>query len=44
MIELRSAKLKDAKEVLLLQRLAFQPLLNHYQDFKTNPAMESLEK
>ncbi|MBA2795591.1 GNAT family N-acetyltransferase [Streptococcus porcinus] len=44
MIELLPAKPKEAKEVLLLQQLAFQPLLDKYQDFKTNPAMEDLEK
>ncbi|VTS28121.1 Uncharacterised protein [Streptococcus porcinus] len=44
MIELLPAKPQEAKEVLLLQQLAFQPLLHKYQDFKTNPAMFLLEK
>lgn len=42
MVTLRQACMKDAGALLALQRRAFHALLEKYQDYGTNPAMEPL--
>lgn len=44
MIELVKIGPQDAEELYQMRILAFQPLLDQYQDFDTNPAAESFER
>lgn len=43
-IELVKIGPQDAKELYQMRIQAFQPLLDQYQDFDTNPAAESFER
>ena len=43
-IMLRRAEEKDAPVLWDMQKRAFSPLLEKYQDYSTNPACESIEK
>lgn len=42
MVTLKPAGMEDAGALLALQRQAFQALLEKYQDYGTNPAMEPM--
>lgn len=42
MVTLKPAGLEDAEALLAVQKLAFNALLEKYQDYDTNPAMELL--
>ncbi len=44
MIELVKIGPQDAEELYRMRILAFQPLLDKYQDFDTNPAAETFEQ
>ncbi len=44
MIELVKLGPQDAEELFQMRIQAFQPLLDKYQDFDTNPAAESFER
>jgi len=44
MIKLVKIGPQDAEELYQMRILAFQPLLDKYQDFDTNPAAESFER
>ncbi len=44
MIELVKIDPRDAEELYQMRVLAFQPLLDQYQDFDTNPAAETFEQ
>lgn len=44
MIELAKISPQDAVELYQMRILAFQPLLDKYQDFDTNPAAETFER
>jgi len=43
-IRLEKATEADASRIFDIQVEAFQPLLEKYQDFKTNPANESIDR
>lgn len=43
-IKLEQAYLKDAPRLFEMQRAAFLPLLEKYQDYGTSPANETIEK
>lgn len=44
MIELVKIGHQDAEELYQMRILAFQPLLDKYQDYETNPAAETFEQ
>lgn len=44
MVELIKASLQDAEELYRMRIQAFQPLLDKYQDYETNPAAETFEQ
>ena len=43
-IELKKATVLDATALLAMQKSAFLPLLEKYQDMDTNPANETVER
>lgn len=43
-IELRKATLNDAETLWQMQVIAFEELLNKYQDYETNPASEKIQR
>ena len=43
-IQLKTATASDAAAILAMQKAAFQPLLEKYEDSDTNPANENLER
>lgn len=43
-VKLRKAILSDAKALLAMQKTAFMPLLEKYQDYDTSPAAETIER
>ena len=44
MIRLQKAIKSDLNTIYEMQKAAFQPLLEKYQDYETNPAAESFER
>jgi len=43
-IQLEKATVKDAQSILEIQKEAFQPLLDKYNDHDSNPANETIER
>jgi predicted acetyltransferase len=43
-LSLKKANINDCKEIQTMQQKSFQTLLNKYNDIKTNPATEPLER
>lgn len=43
-VTLSKATVEDAAEIQAMQRAAFLPLLEKYQDYETNPANETMER
>lgn len=43
-IELRKATLNDSETLWQMQVIAFEELLNKYQDYETNPASEKIQR